>query len=205
MIFFIVTTSLYNNCAIRQSQYIKGISKLKKIVQELSIENYKIIIVENNGKRNTFLTMSGCEVYYTENNFKQTKNKGNKELLDVLDTIKKYNIQDTDFIVKMTGRYILEDESEFMNRIKMIHTTQDECIIKYGSYLTPVNYKMKDCITGLIGMRCIYVKQIEPAKENECIEWNWAKVTDLMNPTKIYLVSKLGITICPDSNTYFNV
>ena len=31
MIFFIVTTSLYNNCALRQSQYIKGISKLKKI------------------------------------------------------------------------------------------------------------------------------------------------------------------------------
>ena len=116
-----------------------------------------------------------------------------------------YNINDTDFIVKMTGRYILNDDSEFMNTIKNLHTTNYECVIKYGAFYNPVNYKMNDCITGLIGMTCLYVKQIEKVNENECIEWNWAKVTHLIDNSKICLVNKLGINICPGCNNYFNV
>ena len=91
--------------------------------------------------------MLDCEVYYTENNFKQTGNKGLKELHDILDCIDKYNINDSDFIVKMTGRYILDDNSEFINIIKNIHNTNYDCVIKYGPYNNPVNYKMDDCIT----------------------------------------------------------
>jgi hypothetical protein len=205
MIYFIVTTSIFNNCSIRKNQYIKGINKLKKIIQDLNFENYKIIIVENNGNRNTFLNMLDCEVYYTENNFIQTGNKGIKELQDILDCIDKYNINDTDFIVKMTGRYILHDNSEFMNVIKNIHNTNYDCVIKYGSYLHPKNHKMDDCITGLIGMCSLYVKQIEKPNERECVEWKWGKVTNLIDDKKIYLVNTLGINICPGSNTYFNV
>ena len=205
MIYFIVTTSIFNNCSIRQNQYIKGINKLKKITQDLNFENYKIIIVENNGKRPTILNTLGCEVYYTENNFIQTGNKGTKELKDILDCIDKYNINNTDFIVKITGRYILNDDSEFMNIIKNIHNTNYDCVIKYGSYLEPVNYKINDCITGLIGMTCEYVKLIETPNENECVEWKWGKVTNLIDDNKIYLVNNLGIHICPGSNKYFKV
>ena len=205
MIYFIVTTSIFNNCSIRKNQYIEGINKLKKILQDLIFKNYKIIIVENNGKRDTFLNTLDCEVYYTENNFIKTDNKGIKELQDILDCIDKYNINNTDFIVKMTGRYILNDNSEFMNIIKNIHITQYDCVIKYGSYFNPVNYKMDDCITGLIGMSCLYVNQIEKPNEKECVEWKWGKVTNLINDKKIYLVNKLGINICPGSNNYFNV
>ena len=135
MIYFIVTTSICNNCSIRKNQYIKGINKLKNVIQHLNFKNYKIIIVENNGNRDTFLNMLDCEVYYTENNFIQTHDKGIKELQDILHCIDKYNINDTDFIVKMTGRYILDDNSEFMNIIKNIHNTKYDCVIKYGSYL----------------------------------------------------------------------
>ena len=71
MIYFIITTSIFNNCDIRKNQYIKGINKLKKIIQDLNFENYKIIVVENNGKRDTILNMLDCEVYYTENNLKK--------------------------------------------------------------------------------------------------------------------------------------
>ena len=53
MIYFIITTSIYNNCSIRKNQYIKGINKLKNVIQHLNIKNYKIIIVENNGIRDT--------------------------------------------------------------------------------------------------------------------------------------------------------
>jgi hypothetical protein len=103
----------------------------------------------------------------------------------------------------MTGRYILNDDSEFMNIIKNIDNIKYDCVIKYGSYLKPVNYKMDDCITGLIAMSCFYVKQIEKPSNTECVEWKWAKVTRLIDDKKIYLVKKLGIQICPNSNNYF--
>jgi hypothetical protein len=207
MIYFIITTSIFNDCTIRKSQYIRGINKLKQIIQDLNFENYKIIIVENNGKRDTFLNMLDCEVYYTENNFIQTGNKGIKELQDVLDCIDKYNINDTDLIVKMTGRYILDDNSEFMNIIKNIHNTNYDCVTS-GLFFKPVNYEMNDYITaftGLIGMRCLYVKQIEKPNEHECVEWKWGTVTNLIDDNKIYLVNNLGMNVCPGSNNYFKV
>jgi len=205
MIYFIVTTSIFNDCSTRKTQYITGINKLKKIIQDLNIEDYKIIIVENNGERDTFLNTLGCEVYYTNNNYLPTIEKGNKELQDVLDCIDKYTINDTDFIVKMSGRYILNDDSEFMNIIKNIQTTKYDCVIKYGPYYKPVNYKMDDCITGIIGMNCFYMKQIEKTGETGSIEWNWAKVANLIDDEKIYLVNTLGINISPGSNDYFMV
>lgn len=205
MIYFIVTTCIFNECLIRKNQYINGINKLKKIIQDLNILNYKIIIVENNGKRSTFLDMLDCEVYYTKNNFLKTGNKGIKELQDILDCINKYSINDTDFIVKMTGRYILHDNSEFMNIIKNIYNTNYDCVIKYGPYFKPENYKMDNCITGLIGMSCYYIKLIEKPNENGFIECSWGKVTRLIDDKKIYLVNNLDIDICPESNTYFKV
>jgi hypothetical protein len=205
MLYFIVTASIINGCPIRQMQYITGITKLKNTILKLEIKNYKIIIVENNGLRRTYLDELECEVYYTENNYLPTNNKGAKELKDILDCINKYNINDTDFIVKMTGRYILHDESEFMGIVKNIHTTKYDCIIKYGSYYNPVNYKMDNCITGLIGMSCVFIKRIEPPNETDCVEWKWGKVTNLMDNDKIYLVNRLGINICPGGNDYFRV
>jgi hypothetical protein len=207
MIYFIVTTSVFNDCPIRKSQYINGITKLKESIIQLNIENYKIIIVENNDQRETFLNDLECDVYYTANNFLPIQNKGYKELQDVFDCIKKYSINDTDFIVKMTGRYILHDNSEFMKIIQGLHSesTYYDCVIKYGSFYNPVNYKMNDCITGLIGMTCFYVKQINYPREKGCVEWKWAKVTDLINNEKICMVNKLGINICPGTNDYFLV
>ena len=195
MIYFIVTSSIFNDCPIRKRLYITAINTLKKIIYELNIDNSNIIIVENNGQRDTFLNTLGCEVFYTSNNFIQTNNKGIKELQDVLDCIEKYSIAPTDFIVKMTGRYILNEDSEFMKIVKDIHKTTYECVIRYGSFNKPVNYKMDDCITGLIGMSCLYVKQIEKPAENEAVEWKWAKATRLINDKHIYMADKLGIEI----------
>ena len=204
MIYFLVTTSIFKDCAIRKKQYINGISKLKEVICNLNIENYKIIIIENNGARETFLNLVGCEVFYTNNNLSKN-NKGYKELQDILDCIEYYNISNTDFIVKMTGRYILDDNSEFMDIIKNIDNAKYDCVIKYGSYNKPVNHKTKDCITGLIGMTVFYVKQIKMPQINECVEWKWAEATYMIDDSKIYLVNNLGIHICPNSNTYFFV
>lgn len=208
MIYFIITTclspSLFKDAHIRQSQYIIAINKLKEIILKLEIKNYKIILVENTNNKYTFLDTLDCRTFYTSNNFLDNKNKGYKELQDILDCIDNLEIDDNDFIVKMTGRYILEDNSEFMNIIKDIDDTKYDCVIRYGSYLNPVNYKMNDCITGLIGMRCRYIKMIEKPNE-EPVEWKWGKVTNLIEDKNIYIVNKLGINICPGSNRYFKV
>lgn len=172
----------------------------------LNIENYKIIIIENNGSRRTFLDSLNCIVFYTNNNkLLGNVDKGYKELKDIHDCIDFYNIKDDDFIVKMTGRYILENNSEFMNIIKNIHITKYYCVIKYGPYFKPVDYKTNNCITGLIGMSCFYVKQIQYITKNECIETKWADITYSIDDNKICLVKTLGIHICPGSNTYFIV
>ena len=140
MIYFIVTTSIYNDCSIRKQQYTDGINKLKQIIQALFIENYKIIVVENNGPRHTFLNTLGCEVYYTKNNLLHTKNKGQKELQDILDCISHFHIDDNDFIVKMTGRYILnvkrtdsKDGWYFNLKILIITKDYNELLINVGN------------------------------------------------------------------------
>ena len=196
MIYFIVTTSLFNDSKVRKTQYLNGIKKLQSVLNN----QYEIIIVENNGKRSTFLDTLGCKVFYTNNNSLDTPNRGYKELQDILDCISEFNIKDEDFIVKITGRYILTDNSEFIDIVKKdIY----DCVIKYGAYYNPVNYKLDDCITGLIGMRCSYIKQIEMPGHTEAVEWKWAKTANLIE--KVYMVDKLGINICPGGDDYFLV
>jgi hypothetical protein len=113
-------------------------------------------------------------------------------------------MNDSDFIVKLTGRYVLEHDSEFMREIQNLHNTQYDCIVKYGPYFAPVDYKTPNCITGLIGMRCKYMKQIEFPGE-EPVELNWGKATYLIPDEKIRMVQNLGIQICPGCDTYFFV
>lgn len=205
MLYFIITTCIYDDCVIRKTQYMNGITKLKNIIIDSGMENYKIIIVENNGKRPTFLDLLDCEVYYTENNKLPTNNRGYKELQDVFDCIHHYAIKDDDFIVKMTGRYVLHDDSAFMNIIKNIHNTKYDCIIRYGVYNKPVPYKVDDCTTGLIGMTCFYVKQITRPNNSDSVEWNWAKATRQIPDAKVCILNTLGINICPGSNNYIAV
>jgi hypothetical protein len=71
--------------------------------------------------------------------------------------------------------------------------------------MKPVDYKMNDCITGLIGMRTHWIKQIKFPTDNECLEWKWAEVTNLIDDEYVYKVNNLGINICPGCNTYFLV
>jgi hypothetical protein len=99
-------------------------------------------------------------------------------------------------------RIMLEENSNIP--IKNMNDNID-CVIRYGSYFNPVNYKVEDCITGLIGMRCKYIKKIIILDIYGCIEWYWAKSTYLMDDKNIILMNNLGINICPGSDKYFLV
>ena len=202
MIYLLFMTCLINDgYDIRKNQYITSINILKELTY--NFKNFKIVIIENNGKRKTFLDDLGYDVFYTNNNFLDTSNKGIKELHDIFDCISKYNIDESDFIIKLTGRYLFESNSNFITELNNVELY--DCIIKYGPYFQPVSYKTEDCITGLIGMRCKYIKMIKIPEQNECLEWNWAKATYLIPDNRIKILDNLGILICPGSNKYFRI
>jgi len=210
MIYFIITTSLFtgDSNSIRKEQYRKGILTLYHQIQIHQIDSYRIIIVENNGFRSTYLDEVAREIdatlYYTNNNRLPTNNKGYKELQDILDVIHFLPIIDEDFIVKMTGRYILDETSSFLEKCKN-RTENIDTILQYGSYMKPSSEKMGDCITGIIGMRCSYIKRIEKPRESECVEWKWANVTLEIPEHRVTKMTELGIWICPGSDDYFLV
>lgn len=205
MIYFLIVACLLEDFfEKRKYQYIRAITQL--INETEPIVDKKIIIIENNTNGPTFLDDFGYEVFYTKNNEINTKNIGIKELKDILDCIKKYNIKDDDFIVKITGRYILENDSQFINIIKKNNLNEIHCIIKYGSYGDTKDDECDDCVTGIIGMQTKYIKQIEIPSDNECIEWKWAKISLKINKeNKIIIKGKIGINICPGGMPYFYI
>lgn len=194
MIYAIITTSLIEDYYdVRKKQYIYGI---KINIENLNkIPNIKIIIVENNGNIHSFLDDFKQEVIYTDNNFIESNNKGYKELMDILEVINIKNIKDDDFIIKVTGRYIIDYESNFINCVKDLNDNID-CIIKYGSHDDRINVsRVNDCITGLIGMRAKFIKQINRNLDGDCIEWKWAKVANTIPDDKIIILNELGIHV----------
>lgn len=194
MLYFIVTTCV-DASLLRKAQYTQAIGALKALAG-----NAPILLVENNGPRATYLDDLGCRVLYTTNNQLPAADKGVKELQDVLDCIAHFEIKDSDFVVKMTGRYIMRDSAAFL---KAAQSDRYDCVIRYGPYFKPAGEKMDDCVTGLVGLRCRYVKQIERPKEKECVEWKWGQVTRLIPDEAICKMNYLGIFICPGKNPYF--
>jgi len=194
MIYAILTTSLIEDYYdVRKKQYQYGI---KINIENLNkIPNIKIIIVENNGNIHSFLDDFNCEVIYTDNNFIETSNKGHKELMDILEVINSKNIKDDDFVIKVTGRYIIDWESNFIDSVKVLSDNTD-CIIKYGSHDDRINVsRVDDCITGLIGMRAKFIKQINRDLDDQCIEWKWARVANTIPDDRIIILNELGIHV----------
>jgi hypothetical protein len=162
MIYLIITTSINNrfgsqDAKEREQRYLYAISETLKVLPH----EITPIIVENNGKRETYLDhfyhhhRQHVKVFYTDNNRKQFKSKGVNELLDIQEVIEKYGIEDDDIIIKLTGRYralssaffkdILENENKYDAFVKFYGT----CSLKFEQY---------DCILGFYAMRAKYFK-----------------------------------------------
>jgi hypothetical protein len=204
MIYFLVTCSLIDKHPIpwiikvpeeyRIQEYAQGIEAILNISKH--IQGSKVILIENNGPRKTFLDLyKGCQLFYTNNNTIKTKNKGIKELKDIKDCIEHYGIKDDDFVVKLSGRYLIMDNSQFIQRLHNILNI--DCILRYGSFNKPSDTRVKDCITGLIGMRARYVKNIEEPDENDPVEWKWAGATYSMDDTRVIALNNLGLYMRP--------
>ena len=161
MIYLIITTSINNRYGAkdqteRQERYLYAINETLKVLPH----EIKPIIVENNGKRETYLDNfyhhnQRVNVFYTENNKQQFKSKGANELLDIKEVIDRYGIEDDDIVIKLTGRYqalspkffkeVIENKNNYDAFVKFYGT----CSLKFEQY---------DCILGCYALRAKYIK-----------------------------------------------
>jgi len=200
MIYLLITTSLVErNFEERKRRYTNGITTALRRFKDVA--NCKIIIVENNGRRPTFLDDFGVEVFYTNNNQLPTINIGNKELADLRQCIEQYKIQDDDFVVKLSGRYILQEPSEFMDAL-LLHGDTKAAIVQYGSFNARQYERTRDCVTGLIGMRASSLRTIAFTGPYGCIEWNWADAVLALPEDSVHRLRSVGLAICPGPDDY---
>jgi hypothetical protein len=162
MIYLIITTSINNRFGVqdaneRKERYLHAISETLKVLPH----EIKPIIVENNGKRETYLDnfyhhhREHVKVFYTDNNKQQFKSKGVNEIIDLKEVIDRYGIEDDDIIIKLTGRYralspkffrdVIENENKYDAFVKFFGT----CSLKFEDY---------DCILGFYAIRAKYLK-----------------------------------------------
>ena len=204
-IYWIITTSLIpTNFEMRKHQYIRAISD---VIRRCEGTGIKIVIVENNGYRETFLDMfrDYCQIIYTDSNTLDC-NYGTREILDVQECVRRVGIQDEDYVVKMTGRYYLAERCPFFDELLKLDQTHYETIIKYGWWEKPSATKVEDCIAGLFCMKAKYVKQVENSFELDFAEYRWARATKPIPDDKICNLNPLGIMIDPGkSNSHFLV
>jgi hypothetical protein len=204
-IYWILTTSLIEaNFETRKEQYTRGIMSVFAATEGL---NVKVILVENNGKRSTFLDDfcdgERCQILYTDNNTLST-HYGVKELYDVNACIQHFGISDEDYVVKMTGRYFLNDTiCPFVKELGNLTQTRYETILKYGWWECPSLTKVEDCILGLICIKAKYIKQIDTSYKVDHLEHRWARVTLAIPDEHVKAMDTLGIYISPGQLQHF--
>jgi len=169
---------------------------IKNNISYLS-DNIKPIIIENNGKRQTFLDEFGIDVHYTENNKESFKHKGINELMDIKSAISAYNIQDDDIVIKITGRYKLIDSSFFQTVIE--HMESHDAFIKFFNVFTE-EFMENDCVLGLFAIRCKYLKDFEYDPHLEVPETQFAEYIR-KSECRLFEMKRLGLS-CKFSDTY---
>jgi len=192
MIYLIITTSINNKHGVinhehRKKLYIKNI----KNTLEMLPANIKPIIVENNGYRETYLDNLGCDIIYTDNNNIKTKHKGINELLDIKYIISKYNINDNDIIIKLTGRYRPLNNKFFDICINNSY----DAFLKFYNVCTK-KFMKNDCVLGFFGIKCKYLKDFE----YDCIksaEVEFASfIRNNIDDEKILSINNLNLECC---------
>jgi len=194
MIYVIITTSIKNKYGIkgdicRKKRYIHCISRILELTKMFS--ELKPIIVENNGKRKTFLDEFDCDVVYTDNNSITYQNKGVNEMKDIKYIIDQYNIKDDDLVIKITGRYYPLTDSFFSN---VIHSNYDAYIKFFDVIEKKETYD--SCVLGLICTKAKYLTKFE-YKCKTTPEAEFASyIIREVNHSDIYEVNKLDLKCC---------
>jgi hypothetical protein len=214
-IYFVVTTSLMiptheegqKDADVRRDQYFRGIRALLNATKSGFPLPHRVVVVENNGLRKTYLDdLEGVSVLYTDNNNVNdtTVSKGTKELRDVLAAVRHFQMRANDLVVKMTGRYYLDEQSSFMELLRHLDWNVTQALVKFGPYYRPSDAPMRDCITGLIMLPVAAIRSIKPA---DIIEHSWADAALSLPPSAVHAIQgRMGINIAPGGSVkYYTV
>jgi hypothetical protein len=173
----------------RKQQYINSIPKIIEFAKSIQAT---VIVVENNKPRPTIFDTLDCQVLYTDTN-QYMNTKGTNELLDILACLHTFQIPEDELIVKVTGRYLLDVSGSFCSELKAYDPEKTDCILRYGSYVDTRNDQPhEDCLTGLIAMKCKYIKEMKH-DPSDCVEWSWAKKSLELDPNRVNIMKgKIG-------------
>lgn len=193
MIYLIITTSIINKHGIkdaehRKKNYIDSINQTLKYLPNGIIP----IIVENNGKRETFMDDFGIDVLYTNNNELSCRHKGINELCDIKDVIDKYKIEDNDIIIKITGRYHPTNDSF----LKLVSDAWDkyDAFIKFFN-VCELTFMENDCVLGAFAIKCKYIKEFEYVDSSKSPEVEFATFVR-KNCESICEIENLNVRCC---------
>lgn len=188
-IWFLLTCCLLDHDAERrQREYDTGIRSVLQAIRYRPAEECRVILVEGNGKRETYLDAYAredprVEVVYTENNLKiHTTNKGKKEMCDIMDVVENHpEIQGEDMVVKMTGRYRLGQDSPF---IRYLFEDYYDALIRTGAFMYP-SQEVKDrchydCVSGLFAARAWIFQREFPYYMKHLKEYQWMEWCSIM-------------------------
>ena len=160
MIYLIITTCILNRVGIqdaekRKERYLYAISET---LQHLPA-TIRPVIVENNGKRSTYLDEfyhNGkiVPVIYTNNNNNVYRSKAVNELLDIKEVIHQMGMNHSDMVIKVTGRYRITSPL-FFNEVIEYQGGYDAFLKCYG--VVSLEYDENECVLGLYAVRCRYL------------------------------------------------
>jgi len=166
MIYLVLTASLSTNRyhvstpSQRNEEYVTAI---RQTLTYLPAE-IQPVIVENNGVRPTCLDQfthqnQPVPVIYTNNNIESTKSKGVNELLDLHEVIDRMNIQATDWVIKLTGRYRATSSSFFEEILQ--HEKEYDAFVKFFGSCS-LKFELYDCILGCYAIRAFFLRSWNP-------------------------------------------
>lgn len=203
MIHLLISTCVMAGDCDRRQTYLHRISVAFEEFRNV-IPDIKVVILNNCGEENAdylyLLEDDNLQLFHTSNQLIPTTNKGLKELKDVKDYIDQNNVPDDDFIIKLTGRYLIEKHSPFLVALQNDWNENIECMIRLGDYDDRCVKSISvgdeiDCLSGLIGFKCFHYKNMPLPEEFENLEWIMAETSIQIPESRKIILDDLGINI----------
>jgi hypothetical protein len=202
-VYLIITCCINNTSGIkwgarRRAEYFLALAN----VLNFCPPQIKPIIVENSCENKSYLDVFNCDVVYTQDNSRLIEgdvvlHKGSREMIDIKKVIEKYDIQDDDVIVKLTGRYQIFKPDFFAT---VLENLEKDCIFRE---LNVCNSVVDDIsiVMGLFAIRCKYLKQFEYRNHGVGCEEEFRRfINDYIPADKILKVDTLWLRVCIGDN-----
>jgi len=188
---FVITSSI--NTSEREQKYLE---QIRRSLAAVARHPFSVYLVENNGSRPTaFDAIEGVTLFYTQTNANRAfEKKGMKEFHDLLLLADKYDFEDDDIIIKMTGLYTLEDPNIFLNTV-VRHESHFDAFIKWMDVIQE-KYFYDDCCLGLYAIRFKYLKEfnyIEMATHHSMEQVFASYVREAVPVNRIASIEHLGL------------